>query len=422
MCFENWKKEIEIWCALTEIPKEKRALIIHLSLENKARIASSEIGLENLSQENGVEILLEKLDSLFLVDKGQREFAAVDDLFSLYRKEDANVNSFVTEFEHTYFKFKQQGMSLPDSAMAYILLRACKLTDGERKLIMSAINNVSYDNMKSAIKRIFCNDINKNSDNSSSKVIVKNEPIFYGNDENEVMYARNNFRGRFSRRTNNYRGRGGGAILTGSNREQVGRGGRRQNPLDAEGNISKCLICDSRFHWARQCPDAYEKMNESDKDTNNEMVHLSLFIGYAQNDKKNKLVTLLKESNGCAVLDCGCSTTVCGEEWLNNYVGGLSDYERSKIIEDNSNSTFTFGDGTTIRSIKRVILLCYIGNKFSNITTDVVSYKIPLLLSKLAMKKGKMCLDFGNDTLKIGGDKIKLHTSSSGHYLLPLSF
>ena len=37
------------------------------------------------------------------------------------------------------------------------------------------------------------------------------------------------------------------------------------------------------------------------------------------------------------------------------------------------------------------------------------------------MKKGKMIIDFGNDTLKVGNVEVDLKKTESGHYLLPLS-
>ena len=58
----------------------------------------------------------------------------------------------------------------------------------------------------------------------------------------------------------------------------------------------------------------------------------------------------------------------------------------------------------------------------ANIEVDVVECNIPLLLSKKAMKKGKMCLDFVNDSVIICGKTLKLEETSSGHYILPLKF
>ena len=83
--YENWKRDISIWCELTELAEEKRALAIHLSLTGRARTASSEIELQVLKSKDGVKSILEKLDSLFLPDKGRRQFAAFHNLYSFRR-------------------------------------------------------------------------------------------------------------------------------------------------------------------------------------------------------------------------------------------------------------------------------------------------------------------------------------------------
>ena len=153
--YENWKKDINIWCELTDIDAEKRAPAIHLSLTGRARVASSEIGIDDLKKKDGVNLLITKLDSLFLADQGRRQFTAFHKLYNFRRSVDARVDTFVTEFEHVYYKFKQHDMMLPDTVMAFMFLVASNLTESERHLVMSAITSVSYENMKSALKRIF---------------------------------------------------------------------------------------------------------------------------------------------------------------------------------------------------------------------------------------------------------------------------
>ena len=70
--YENWKCDLQIWQELTDVPKEKQALAVHLNLSGRARVASSEIGIVDLKKNTGVETLLKKLDGLFLADKGRR--------------------------------------------------------------------------------------------------------------------------------------------------------------------------------------------------------------------------------------------------------------------------------------------------------------------------------------------------------------
>lgn len=432
--YETWKTDVEIWIKLTDLEKPKQALAIHLSLEGRARIASSEISADVLNSDDGVKVLINKLDGIFLADAGRRQFAAFHDLYNFRRADGVEVDRFISDFEHIYHKFSQQKMELPDSVKAFMLLAACNLNDSERQLVMSAITVVKYDKMAAALKRIFASEI-VNPKTIQSGFSVKNEPVFEVTETADVLYtSRGRGRGRFRGGVGDGgRGRFGNSAVGGRGNRGVWTGRQRRdnarklNPPGGNGQVSRCRICDSKFHWAKECPDAYENIVDTSNDTtntvlesDNEDVYLSLFMGYTSSAHNNKLQSLVAESKGHGVLDTGCSTTVCGTQWYEDFVQNLSDYEFSKIKESESSSTFTFGDGVTIKSMKKVVLPCYIGNKRAYMTTDVIECNIPLLLSKKSMKNVNMVLNFKTDSVEVSGQSIELSSSNSGHYLLPL--
>ncbi|KAK3872293.1 hypothetical protein Pcinc_022626 [Petrolisthes cinctipes] len=325
LSYESWRKDIEIWSKITDLSKKKQALAIHLSLDGRARVATSEIEVRDLKADNGVEVLLGKLDGLFLVDEGRRQFTAFQDLYNLRRQGDGNVREFVAEFEHTYFKFTKQGMTLPDSALAFMLLASCNLSDNEQQLVMSAISDVSLKNMKGALSRIFHGEISVQSSGQIHKTVmgdVKSEPVLLGggcddydadSGTNKSLFVRGSQRGRVRSSGRGYRPRGPRSVPRGV--------GRRQNPLGPDGRITRCVVCDSRFHWARECPNAYENMEnygcsfaEGDNDTagTSNAVNFSLFVGYANCEHENKLSKLVEEAKYCAVLDSGVQLQYVG--------------------------------------------------------------------------------------------------------------
>lgn len=441
--YECWKKDIVIWRELTDLPKKKQALAIHLTLTGKARQASGEVGVADLNKDDGVDILLTKLDGLFLLDKGRRQFNVFRDLYNLRRPSVTSVSDFVNEFERVYYRFTQEGMVLPDAVMAFMLLTSCDLEDQQFQMVMSAIPDVSFTNMKSTLKRVFGAKVGVSGDglSSSNSSSIKVEPVFYNADQpSEVFRGRGRGRGRPP-----YRGVGRSASTEYGNYGRQGNYGRanrsygrRLNPVGSDGQVSRCVICDSRFHWARYCPHSYEKMenyNAHDSllssngdrtemsEESTDVVQLSLLTGDSGDSSKlsGKLDILLCESYGSAILDTGCSTTVCGERWLNAYVQSLSEYERHNIREEPTVSTFTFGDGRSVSSLKRVILPCRICGVNATICTDVVRCNIPLLLSKSAMRRAKMKIDFEHDIVTIMGKSVKLDCTTSGHYRLHIS-
>lgn len=430
--YEVWKRDLEIWCKFTELPAEKQALAIHLSLSGKARQISSQLTVAQLNAATGVKALLDKLDPIFLEDKGRRQFSLFRELYNLRRSPEVKVQDFITEFEHAYYKFSNNGNNLPDQVLAYMFLASLSIPEKDVQIVMSGMENVSYNTMKDTIKRVYGSSMNVTLD--SNNINIKEEPSFECTES--AYYNNPNWRrGRWNGRGRGFRARGARSLANNRGASaNTNRSARKLNPLDKAGNVSRCNICDSKFHWAGKCPDAYENMGFHDSkyivDNDNKEdveeaaeVHLSLFIGYTNgkvDKKERKLNTLVKDAADCALLDSGCSKTVCGDVWLENYKSGLSSFDRTCVDEEVSSSTFRFGDGVSERSLKRVRMPCYIGGKRSMIETDVVRCNIPLLLSKQSMKKGNMMLDFGNDTLSVCNEVINLANSSSGHYLLPL--
>ena len=327
-------------------------------------------------------------------------------------------------------------MTLPDTVVAFMLLASCNLEEKEVQVVMSGVNDVTSDNMKKALKRIFGAGI---ADQCASSQI-KSEPVFecFADNEQEtsVLYARGRGRQGYGRGGNQYQK--SFKNLSGKNyKSPQGRGAvRKQNPLDkVTGRVTRCAVCGSKFHWASKCPDSFEnsgnsyfsedvELTASEQVSDDEEVYLTFFIGYSGDTKTaadNKLNNLVNESSMSAVLDSGCSKTVCGENWLFNYTKNLSDYDQQHIKKTDSSASFTFGDGSSEKSLMRLSLPCYVGGKRCYVETDVVKSNIPMLLSKKAMKKSQMCLDFGKDTASIGDETISLKCSSSGHYLFPLS-
>lgn len=419
--YQNWKEDIKIWAKICGIPKSEQALHIHLSLNGRARTASSEIGIDALNKDSGIESLIAKLDELFLPEKERRQFSAFNSLYTLRRDENKSVKSFIADFEHQYFKFQQEDMTLPDAVVAYMLLSSCSLTPSNVHLVMSALNKVTYESMKAIIMRVFGSEVKQNTEISdcNSSLEIKTEPTFPVENSHESFYSatrsvsRGGYRGRYNR-SNGGRNR---------SRNNSNRGGavkdKRSNPLDNNGNISRCNICESKFHWAAHCPHAYER-NQNEE---TEFVQLSMFVGFAEGQLDNeKLNNLVSDSENCALLDTGCSKTVCGTQWLSKYLGSLSDYQLGKVKEEKSESRFTFGDSRTFQSLKRVTIPCNIGGLSVEITTDVVECQIPLLLSVTSLQKAKAVWYFGDYALQISGKKVSLGRTKSGHSLLPLSF
>ena len=69
----------------------------------------------------------------------------------------------------------------------------------------------------------------------------------------------------------------------------------KKNPVDFSGNPSKCAVCESVYHWAKDCPD---KSRESDS------FEVELFC---REIEECYIESFVGESLNSAILDSGCT-------------------------------------------------------------------------------------------------------------------
>ena len=118
---------------------------------------------------------------------------------------------------------------------------------------------------------------------------------------------------------------------------------------------------------------------------------------------------------GLAILDSGCSKTVCGSIWIQSYRDTLSVQDRQYLKKNASDGRFRFGDGQIYNSMYSLTIPFYINDQRHFLTTDVVSCDVPLLLSRESMEKANAIIDFQKAELTFLGHCIPVTITDSGH-------
>jgi len=416
--YEDWKEDVVVWCSQTDVPKNNQALAIFLKLRGDAKDAASALALSEIVRDDGVDVLLKKLDKFFRCKKTMRRVSVLDELFKLYRKDRCSVSKFIDSFHRVYMKVTEQDIYLSDSVLASLLLSSCRLSEGDMQLVIASVRTITYENMKRVLANIVINPSNTQESRGGK---FESEQLVQSAELSPALVSAPTNSGACSKAA-------AGDVRAQQRRPSGGAARREVNKRDRHGEVSRCFVCSSNLHLSRTCPRRLSKKTEIRKDLmaseidNSENLSVTMFLGYSNGEAKSgKLNKLVQDCSGHALLDSGCSRTVCGVNWLDDYIGRLTDYDQSCVIESSSDASFTFGDGANVSSLKKVVLPCYIHGQRCELETDVVECNISLLLSKKAMKKGKVCLDFENDTAVIGGKRLKLGVSTAGHYLMPLS-
>ena len=126
------------------------------------------------------------------------------------------------------------------------------------------------------------------------------------------------------------------------------------------------------------------------------------------------------ETIGCAIIDSGCSSSVCGEFWLRTYLDTLSCKDKDSVKYNSSHRYYRFGDGKKLKALKSIEIPLFIGSKRTSIIVDVVRADIPLLFSRSSLNKAKAVIDFNNNLINMFGQDIPLLDTDSGHCMVSL--
>ena len=119
---------------------------------------------------------------------------------------------------------------------------------------------------------------------------------------------------------------------------------------------NRCAICESICYWAVECPHNQEKQAKDAA----EQADFKLFFNAAQDCYVGKLVC---ETLSWALLDSGCTKTVCGSSWLQWYESSLGEKEQANIVYEPSIRTFKLGDSEVIKSTRKASILAYIWDR-----------------------------------------------------------
>lgn len=382
--YESWKNEVAVWTRVTELEKKKQALAVALALSGRAREAAMEIPVDDLNKDSGMDTLLRKLDEMFLKEEKDRIYEAYSNFDQIKRESGVSMTDYIIEFEQRYSRMRKYKMELPDAVLAFKLLDTACLDMKDRQLALTACADLTFSSMKSALKRIFGGKL----------------PTSVGiNQETAYLTEQKRQRSRPWLQNDKLK-----TALPGT------------NPLDKYGRRSKCAICQSTFHWAKDCPHRGEqvKLTEDCKNEDVEECNITLYT----KESPTEAEIFMTECFGSAIIDTACTRTVCGQEWLDCYITRLKkgDLKNLKMTETHSNRPFKFGDGKVVYSTKKVKLPAQIGQTKCQIETEVVPAKIPLLLSKTSMKRAGTVLDMESDSATMFSQSVKLDFTSSGHY------
>ena len=177
--YRTWKKDTNIWCQITKVPVNNRAFHIYLNgLQQsvKARQVAGQISEDRLKSSDGIKILMEALDKVFLPDKPMRLFNANNKLKETKRNSETKVHDFIIDFDNARFEAELEDLKYDDSLLGLNLLDQCKISKEKQQLVMSGLTEVTYDGVKKKLQTIFFNEHSQT--NNSNEQTLENQNLY----------------------------------------------------------------------------------------------------------------------------------------------------------------------------------------------------------------------------------------------------
>ena len=193
-----------------------------------------------MQSDDGVDILLCKLKSLFAKDINQAAFIAHDKFEMFKRPANMDIVDFINEFERLYNNIKKYDMELSTRMLAYRLLKSVDISEDKQQLARATMSSFTYDDMRKQLKAIYDNLSTNEIKGSTTEIKV--EPTY----EVKTYEKSDRLDGYFSRgQSNAYRGSRGHGYnrfkennQTSDTRRQP-NDSRRVNPPNQYGRVSR---------------------------------------------------------------------------------------------------------------------------------------------------------------------------------------
>ena len=436
--YERYKQELEAWRTVTEIPKKKQGIAIALTLpeEHSSGIRGrvfEEIPLTQLNKGTGLDTVIQFMNKHLGKDEITDTYEKFADFEDYQRADQVKISEYVANFHQKYHRIERLNMKLPAAVLAFKLLKCVNLSKEERMLVLSGMNFTEkeklYEQAKASLKK-FLSD----HDGIKRQTTMKLDAAFLAENEEALIAA--GYQRRHGRWSSSSNGRKWDEIDQKvkqdedketiiqsehwkQNEENDGVPSdqihcrRKMNPCGSDGRPLLCHSCGSYRHLIAECPYSYEHQSAHVQGADENVL-------LTQSQKTN-LTQLGIDARNSAVLDSACSSTVCGKKWMEDYKKSLNVDDQNKIIEMEGQKIFRFGGVVKLKSLGSYIIPIEMAGKKLSLKTDVVDSEIPLLMSKSSMKKARITINTDNDTAEILGVRVKLQSTSSGHYCIPVS-
>ena len=183
---EEYKRDIQIWILLKVATREESGLLVYRTLTGRAKASCNDLTPDEIASEDGLDLILQRLDTLFLGDDNLRIYRDLDVFEKFRRVNGMSMTDFILEFENLHNKIRSHEISYPDGILAYRLIKSANLSGYHEELLKATVATGSwnYATVDDQLRKIF------NNTPSISTCSPTNLPIKV---ENQTYHAQASF-------------------------------------------------------------------------------------------------------------------------------------------------------------------------------------------------------------------------------------
>ena len=155
--YDAYKKELEVWKLCKTCQPDEQGPVVFRTLTGRAKVAARELSVKEIGSATGLDLILKKLDKLYLADKNKQICTVLEKFESFRRSPNMTMANFVLDFESLHNKVKNYEIVYPDGVLAYRIMKAANISKYHEELLRATIatGEWSYETVKEQLAKIF---------------------------------------------------------------------------------------------------------------------------------------------------------------------------------------------------------------------------------------------------------------------------
>ena len=133
---------VNIWTNFIDLEPEREGPALVASLSGKALEAILELDDKDISSQDGVKLIVEKLNILYKKDELHEKFQDLENFESYRRASDTDIQQFLIEFDRRYHKLKRHQTTISEDRLGFKLLKAANLSSHHEQLLKATITHI----------------------------------------------------------------------------------------------------------------------------------------------------------------------------------------------------------------------------------------------------------------------------------------